>query len=174
MSRVIVNGPYIPKKKEGDKEVSKPEEEWDDEDDIEDELKYKVINILYYAANSEEFKKLVRRNTTKKMWDKLKLTYEGESILETFNRLGKIINDLDALGKYYTKEDMIEKIVMSLTAPWKSKVTIITENLKFASLTLDRLRGNLIAYESIFLKEEMESKKKQLEVSLKIEKEDCS
>lgn len=77
------------------------------------------------------------------------------------------MNDLDALEKHYTVEDTVEKIVMSLTAPWKSKITLITENPKFVILTLDQLRENLIAYKSTFLKEEMEAKKKHLEVALK-------
>lgn len=62
---------------------------------------------------------------------------------------------------------MVENIVMSLTGPWKSKVTAITENLKFATLTLDQLRGNFIAYENTLLKEEIEAKRKQPEKTLK-------
>lgn len=129
----------------------------------------------------------------KEMWDKLELTYEGtkdvrraiivalskdfglfhqqegEPILETFNRFGKIMNDLDALGKHYSEEEMVEKIVMSLTAPWQSKVTAITKNPIFVTLTLDQLRGNPMSYESTFLKEQMETKRKQSEVALKVD-----
>lgn len=117
----IEKGSYIPTKREGEKDVPKPQDEWVDEDHQKDELNFKAINIFYCAVKLEEFKKSVWCTTAKEMWDKLELTYEGtkdvwrariatlskkfslfhqqegEPILETFNKFEKIVNDLNAL-----------------------------------------------------------------------------
>ena len=119
--RIIKKGSIEIKKKENDKTVEKPIEEWDENDNNRYALNSKAINCIYCAVSADEFKKLSRCETAKEMWDKLQVTYEGtimlrksridslmkeyenfqmketEKIDEMFERFEKIINDLDCL-----------------------------------------------------------------------------
>uniref|UniRef100_A0A1U7X9X9 Uncharacterized protein LOC104236639 n=2 Tax=Nicotiana sylvestris TaxID=4096 RepID=A0A1U7X9X9_NICSY len=89
----------------------------------------KARNLLYNAISSEKYEKISSCDTTKEMWDKLEVTYEGtskvkethinmlvhdyelflmkegESIEEMFVRFSKIISDLKAFGKPYMSGD---------------------------------------------------------------------
>ncbi|MED6203048.1 hypothetical protein PIB30_111732, partial [Stylosanthes scabra] len=51
------------------------------------------------------------------------------------------------LGKTFTEEEIVDKVLWSLTLKWDSKITSIEEGRNFNTLTYDQLRGNLIAYE---------------------------
>ncbi|MED6203271.1 hypothetical protein PIB30_113783 [Stylosanthes scabra] len=51
------------------------------------------------------------------------------------------------LGKTFTEEEIVDKVLWSLTPKWDSKITAIEEGRNFNTLTYDQLRGNLIAYE---------------------------
>nr|XP_016514693.1 PREDICTED: uncharacterized protein LOC107831444 [Nicotiana tabacum] len=90
-------------------------------------------NLIYNAISGEEYEKISSCDTTKEMWDKLKVGYEGtskvketqinmlvhdyelfrmkegESIEEVFERSSKIIGDLKTFGKLYSSGDQEEK-----------------------------------------------------------------
>ncbi|XP_070023335.1 uncharacterized protein LOC142175673 [Nicotiana tabacum] len=108
----------------------------------------KAINLLYNAISNEEYEKIYSCETTKEMWDKLEVTFEGtnkvkethinmlvhdyklfsmkegESIEEMFPRFSKIISDLKAFGKPYTSGDQVRKILRSLPTTWQTKVPL--------------------------------------------------
>ncbi|MQM07249.1 hypothetical protein Taro_040087 [Colocasia esculenta] len=90
-------------------------------------------------------------SSAKNMCDKLTLTYEGtkkvretkvdilidkydkfkmtsrESISEMYGRFTDIINGLVALGKMLSTYDMFRKLLCTIPALWKTKVTTIEE-----------------------------------------------
>nr|XP_018623550.1 uncharacterized protein LOC108943686 [Nicotiana tomentosiformis] len=90
-------------------------------------------NLIYNAISGEEYEKISSCDTTKEMWDKLEVGYEGtskvketqinmlvhdyelfrmkegESIEEVFERFSKIIGDLKTFGKLYSSGDQEEK-----------------------------------------------------------------
>ena len=129
------------------------------------------------------------------MWDKLQITHEGtkqvrqtkanmliyeyelfhmkedENIDEMFERLSVIINNLGVLGKSYTDEELVRKVLRSLKKPWLSKISAIQEGHDISTLTYDELRGNLIAYETTHLKKEGSTKKKK-KLALRAKKEE--
>ncbi|XP_070027777.1 uncharacterized protein [Nicotiana sylvestris] len=109
----------------------------------------KARNLLYNAISGEEYEKISSCDTTKEIWDKLEVTYEGtnkvkethinilvhnyklfsmkegESIEEMFARFSKIISDLKAFGKPYTSGDQVKKILRSLPTTWQTKVVTL-------------------------------------------------
>ena len=107
----------------------------------------KAINLMHCAISFEEYQKISRCKSAKEIWDKLQLIHEGtkqikqtkidmlmreyelfymkddENIDEVFERF--IVNNHDMLGKTYSNEEQVRKILRSLTDPWFSKITAI-------------------------------------------------
>ncbi|MED6191383.1 hypothetical protein PIB30_115892, partial [Stylosanthes scabra] len=72
------------------------------------------------------------------------------------------------LGKTFTEEEIVDKVLWSLTPKWDSKITVIEEGINFNTLTYDQLRGNLIAYEIKYLNNnQVEEEKKKKGLALK-------
>ncbi|VFQ70666.1 unnamed protein product [Cuscuta campestris] len=191
---VIKNGEETPMKKVDEKLVPKTEDEFDAEDIKKVENYAKAINMLYCAVNPDDYRKISCCTTTKEMWDKLEVTYEGtdqvreakidfltqeyemfrmkegEKIDDMFDRFSKIINDLHALKKTYANKDLVRKILRSLTPEWRSKADAIYESIGVSNVTIDGLRGNLKTYESTILTPSLDEQKKK-GIALKATKE---
>ncbi|MED6190597.1 hypothetical protein PIB30_107381 [Stylosanthes scabra] len=71
------------------------------------------------------------------------------------------------LGKEFTEEEIVDKVLWSLTRKWDSKITAIEEGRNFNVLTYDQLRGNLLAYEVKYLNNRSEEEKKKKSLALK-------
>ncbi|VFQ70889.1 unnamed protein product [Cuscuta campestris] len=190
---VIKKGEETPMKKVDEKLVPKTEDEFDAEDIKKVENYAKAINMLYYAVNPDDYRKISCCTTAKEMWDKLEVTYEGtnqvreakidfltqeyemfrmkehEKIDDMFDRFFKIVNDLHALKKTYTDRDLVRKILRSLTSEWRSKADAIYESIGTSNVTIDGLRGNLKTYESTILNPSLNDQRKG--IALKAVKE---
>ncbi|XP_075103408.1 uncharacterized protein LOC142177995 [Nicotiana tabacum] len=111
--------------------TAQPPADLEDIDEYTDEqmaivqVNAKARNLLYNAISGEEYQKISSCDTTKEMWEKLEITYEGtikvkethinmlvhdyelfrmkegKSIEEMFARFSKIISDLKAFSKPY-------------------------------------------------------------------------
>ncbi|VFQ87846.1 unnamed protein product [Cuscuta campestris] len=169
---VIKNGEQIPMKKVGETTVPKTEDEFDAEDIKKVENYAKAINMLYYAVNPNDYRKISCCTTAKEMWDKLEVTYEGtdqvreakidfltqeyemfrmkegEKIDNMFDRFSKIINDLHALKKTYANKDLKKGIALKATK----------ETMEEASSDDDNEFGLVIKKFHKFMKKEFERK----------------
>ncbi|VFR01042.1 unnamed protein product [Cuscuta campestris] len=172
-------------KKVGEVNVPKTEEEFTDEDCKKMELNAKAINMIYCGVNADDYRKISRCETAKQMWEKLEVTYEGttqvreakidhltheyelfsmkenEKIEEMFERFSNIINPLNLLGKTYTDQELVRKVLRSLSPKWHSKVDAIEEGRDFQTTTYDALQGNLITYETTQLSKVVEERNKR-------------
>ncbi|XP_020970128.1 uncharacterized protein LOC110268363 [Arachis ipaensis] len=185
--KIILNGPDVPTKQNADGEVvAKEDSEWTDEEKKKVELNAKAINLMHCAISFEEFRKVSRCKTAKEIWDKLKLTHEGtkqvretridmlmkeyemfsmkedESIDQMFERFSIIINNLDAMGRNYSEETLVRKILRSLTKKWEVKSTAISERNDLIKITYNELRGKLLAYETTHMSQDKDDKKKSI------------
>ncbi|XP_070043073.1 uncharacterized protein [Nicotiana tomentosiformis] len=103
-------------------------DEYTDQQMVVAQVNPKARNLLYNAISGEEYEKISSCDTAKEMWDNLEVTYEGtckvkeirinmlvhdyelfqmkqeESIKEIFARFSKIIGDLKAFGKPYSRD----------------------------------------------------------------------
>ncbi|XP_025679169.1 uncharacterized protein [Arachis hypogaea] len=184
--KIILNGLDVPTKQNADGEVvAKEDSEWTDEEK-KVELNAKAINLMHCAISFEEFRKVSRCKTAKEIWDKLRLTHEGtkqvretridmlmkeyemfsmkedESIDQMFERFSIIINNLDAMGRNYSEETLVRKILRSLTKKWEVKSTAISERNDLIKITFDELRGKLLAYETTHMSQDKDDKKKSI------------
>ncbi|VFQ65571.1 unnamed protein product, partial [Cuscuta campestris] len=175
---IVKNGCRVPMKKVGEVNVPKTEEEFTDEDCKKMELNAKAINMIYCGVNADDYRKILRCETAKQMWEKLEVTYEGtaqvwdakidhltheyelfsmkenEKIEEMFERFSNIMNPHNLLGKTYTDRELMRKVLRSLSSKWRSKVDAIEESRDF-------LRGNLITYETTQLSKVVEERNKR-------------
>jgi len=70
-----------------------------------------------------------------------------ETIMGMYPRFTHITNELKSLGKTFSTEELVRKILRILPRTWEVKVTAIQEAKDLKTLSLDELIGNLQTYE---------------------------
>ncbi|XP_069145656.1 uncharacterized protein [Solanum lycopersicum] len=71
----------------------------------------------------------------------------GESLQDMITRFTTVVNKLISLGKVYTTEEQVDKVLRILPRSWEIKVTAIREAKDLTTMSLDELVGNLKTYE---------------------------
>ncbi|GAV87191.1 zf-CCHC domain-containing protein/DUF4219 domain-containing protein/UBN2 domain-containing protein, partial [Cephalotus follicularis] len=132
---IIVNGPRIPTRTIEGVVSPKPEIEYNDNDFRMLQLNSKAKHVLFCAVGPNEFNRISSCDSAKQMWDLLEVTYEGtnqvkeskismlvheyelfimhndECISDMFTRFTTIVNSLKNLGKSYSNQDLVRKIL---------------------------------------------------------------
>ncbi|XP_074313649.1 uncharacterized protein LOC141648837 [Silene latifolia] len=143
----------------------------------------RAISLLQSGIGESETSRIAGCKTAKQIWDSLSLAYEGtvqvkkqridllmqqyenfrmhedEPIKSMSSRFSSITNELSNLGRQFETEDIVRKILRSLTRKWRQKVTAIEECRDLATLTYEALMGSLMAHE-ITLDNDAEEKPK--------------
>ncbi|XP_058006836.1 spindle assembly checkpoint component MAD1-like [Hevea brasiliensis] len=194
----IVKGPEILLKLHADGYREKVEDEYNELDWKKVSLNAKALNILHCALDATEYNRISGCTSTKEVWDKLEVTYEGtnqvkeskanrlvreyelfemkpgETISEMSTRFIDLVNVLKALEKEFTKEELVKKVLRSLPKSWETKVTVIFDTKDFSKFTYDELIGSLIAHEMLYdkSKSNVDDEKKKRGIALKSSQED--
>ncbi|GJU29874.1 ribonuclease H-like domain-containing protein [Tanacetum coccineum] len=71
----------------------------------------------------------------------------SESIDQTFDRLQKLISQLEIQGEVINQEDMNLKLLRSLPSEWKTHALIWRNKVEIETISLDDLSNNLKIYE---------------------------
>jgi len=189
LSMLIKNGRLIPMKvKEDGIKVKKPPEEFDSNHFKMMEKNAKAKKILYFGLGPDEYTKISECESAKDICDALQVALEGinqvkqsriellmrtyelfemgdrETIMDMYTRFTHIINELKSLGKTFTTEELVRKILRFLPRSWEAKVTAIQEAKDLKTLSLDELIGNLQTYE---LRRQQEETKKDHGIALR-------
>ena len=93
-----------------------------------------------------------------------------ETIKMMSNHFNLIMNELTCLGKIYTIEDQVRKILRSLPVSWVPKITTIEEAKDPSSLALHELMGSLTTYEDKLESYKEEEVPKEGSLALKVAK----
>lgn len=194
--RVILNGPYIPEKLLDHVFVPKKECEWDEHDIRKVQVNAKAMNCLHCALDRNEYNRISCCKSAKEIWDKLEVTHEGtsqvkkdkismlihqyelfkmnkgESIIDMFTRFTNITNSLSSLGKEFTNEENVTKVLRALPKEWQPKRTAMQESKRLETITMDELLGSLVTHELELknLEEDEPSAKPQRSIALKASK----
>ncbi|GAV80052.1 LOW QUALITY PROTEIN: UBN2 domain-containing protein, partial [Cephalotus follicularis] len=134
---IIVNGPRMPIRTIEGVVSPKAENEYND-NDFRMLQNSKAKHVLFCAIGPNEFNRISSCDSAKEMWDLLEVTYEGtnqvkeskismlvheyelffmhdnESISDMFTRFTTIINSLKNLGKSYSNQELVRKILRCL------------------------------------------------------------
>jgi len=165
---LIVKGPYILMKvtTEG-KTVPKEPKEINSADFRKMEKNAKAKKLLYFGLGPGECTHVSECESAKEIWNALQVAHEGtnhvkqsriellvrkyelfkmsnkETVMDMYTRFTHITNQLKSLGKSFTTEELVRKILRILPQSWESKVTAIHEAGKMKEISLDELAGNL-------------------------------
>ncbi|KAG5611414.1 hypothetical protein H5410_022695 [Solanum commersonii] len=83
-----------------------------------------------------------------------------------------IVNELVSLGKIYTTEELVDKVLRTLPKSWEIKVTAIREAKDLTTMSLDELVGNLKTYELNVDETKMSGRNKDMIFSFKATESD--
>src|SRR4030067_176583 len=132
---------------------------------------HRVRGIMCDAIPHEEFVKICNKSTMKTVFESLSSSYEGnqqvreakanmlvqqyelfkisedETIYAMFCRFQILVSGLQVLKKSYTIVDHDKKILRSLPAKWRPKVTAIEEARDLNALSLENLISSLKCHE---------------------------
>ncbi|GAV92859.1 UBN2 domain-containing protein, partial [Cephalotus follicularis] len=135
---IIVNGPRMPTRTIEGVVSPKPKNKYNDNDFRMLQLNSKAKHVLFCAVGPNEFNRISSCDSAKEMWDLLEVTYEGtnqvkeskismlvheyelfvmhdnECIRDMFSRFTTIINSLKNLGKSYSNQELVRKILRCL------------------------------------------------------------
>ena len=70
-----------------------------------------------------------------------------ETVMDMYARFTHITNELKSLGKSFSTEELVRKILRFWPHSWETKVITIQEVKKMDEIFLDELIGNLQTYE---------------------------
>ena len=131
----------------------------------------KAISTLLGSLSQSEFVKVMQLKSGKEIWDKIILSYEGdsqvkhaklqtliiqyetlkihnyESIASYFLRIDEIVNCMKNLGEKIKDVTLAEKVLRSLSAKFESKVSAIEEKQDLQTITMTQLHRILTAFE---------------------------
>ncbi|GKA42286.1 hypothetical protein Tco_0734946 [Tanacetum coccineum] len=97
-----------------------------------------------YGGNKES--KKVQRTLLKQQYKNFAGT-SSETIDQTFDRLQKLISQLEIQGEVIAQEDMNLKLLRSLPSEWKTHALIWRNKVEIETISLDDLYNNLKIYE---------------------------
>lgn len=139
------------------------------EDSMLKDLKAK--NYLFQAIDRAIIETILKKDTTKDIWDSLKMKYQGstklkraqlqalrrefellgikddESVDEYFARTLAISNKMKAHGERMEQSTIVEKILRSMTAKFNYVVCSIEESNDVQTLSIDELQSSLLVHE---------------------------
>ncbi|GJS27480.1 hypothetical protein Tco_0488100 [Tanacetum coccineum] len=99
-----------------------------------------------YGGNKES--KKLQRTLLKQQYE-IFAGSSSETIDQTFDRLQKLISQLEIQGKVITQEDINLKLLRSLPSEWKTHALIWRNKEEIETISLDDLHNNLKIYEPI-------------------------
>jgi len=99
---------------------------------------------------------------------------DREIIMDMYTQFTHITNELKSLGKTFSTEELVRKILRFLPRTWEAKVTAIQEAKDLKTLSLDELIENLQTHELKRNSQQQEENKKDRGIALKIMEEDSS
>jgi len=136
---LIKIGPLVPKKtKEDGTTIIKKSEEFDGEDYKMMENNAKAKKLLYFDLSLDEYTRISKCESPKDIWDALQVVHEGtnqvkqsriellmrkyeqfeigdhETIMDMYTRFTHITNELKSLGKTFTTEELVRKVLRFL------------------------------------------------------------
>ena len=111
----------------------------------------KAKKLLYFGLGPDEYTRISECEYAKDIWDALQVAHEGtnqvkqshiellmrkyqlfemgdrETIMDMYTRFTHITNELKSLGKTFSTEELVRKILRLLPRTWEAKVTAIQE-----------------------------------------------
>lgn len=147
----------------------------------------KVKNYLFASIDKTILKTIVKKETSKDIWDSMKNKYQGnkrvqssqlqrlrrnfevlemkdgDSITEYFSRVMMVSNDMRNLGEDIPDAKVVEKILRTLVEKYTYVVCAIEESKDITEMTVDELQSSLLVHEQNLSKHSSEEQVLKME-----------
>ncbi|GKA95620.1 hypothetical protein Tco_0817715 [Tanacetum coccineum] len=90
--------------------------------------------------------KKTQRNLLKQQYENFSAP-SSETLDQTFDRLQKLVSQLEILGERFLQEDVNQKLLRSLSPEWKTHVVVWRNKPELETMSMDCLYNNLKVYE---------------------------
>ncbi|GJW58731.1 hypothetical protein Tco_0105462 [Tanacetum coccineum] len=142
---VILNGNKVLKRTVGETEQEYEPTTAEEKQDRRNEMKARGT-LLMAIPNKDQlnFHSYKDENC---LWKPLRRGLSSETMDQTFDRLQKLISQLEIQGKVITQEDMNLKLLRSLSSECKTHALIWRNKEEIETISLDDLYNNLKIYE---------------------------
>ncbi|XP_019155252.1 PREDICTED: uncharacterized protein LOC109152132 [Ipomoea nil] len=194
--RAVLTGwtpPTKPGENDGDPPVIKPETERTQAEITTAGYNDKALDTIYSLMHENQFSLVTGIDCAKTAWEILETTYEGtssvkqsklqlvktefeelrmnedEDIASFHGRLQELANRATILGKPFSQQKLVKKVLRSLPPRFRMKVTAIQEHDGWEDKSVAQLMGNLRTYEMEILTDHT---KKQKTVAFVAEEQD--
>ncbi|GAV88447.1 UBN2 domain-containing protein, partial [Cephalotus follicularis] len=121
----IVNGPKMPTRTIDGVASPKPKNEYNDNDFRMLQLNSKAKHVLFCAIGPNEFNRISSCDLAKEIMlvheYELFVMHDNECISDMFSRFTTIIKSLKNLGKSYSNQELVRKILRCLPKSWTPK-----------------------------------------------------
>nr|XP_027191521.1 uncharacterized protein LOC113787151 [Cicer arietinum] len=131
----------------------------------------KVKNYLFQAIDKSILKTIIQKNTSKQLWDSLKIKYQGservqreqlqrlrrdfeilemkenETITEYFSKVLLVATEMRNMGEDMQDNKIVDKILRTLSEKFTYVVCSIEESKDISSLSVDSLQSSLRCHE---------------------------
>ena len=87
----------------------------------------------------------------------------NESITSWFDRYTKIVNQVNQLGRIILEDEMVKRLLRSLSKSWRSTMVAFREAKNLNKISLDEIYGSLFTYKQEVNQIEEEEKKELVE-----------
>ncbi|GJX79265.1 hypothetical protein Tco_0327414 [Tanacetum coccineum] len=104
----------------------------------------RTVGTKRYGGNKES--KKVQRTLLKQQYKNF-AALSSETMDQTFDKLQKLISQLEIQGEVINQEDMNLKLLRSLPSKWKTHALIWRNKVEIETISLDDLYNNLKIYE---------------------------
>ncbi|XP_019438983.1 PREDICTED: uncharacterized protein LOC109344687 [Lupinus angustifolius] len=135
----------------------------------------KAIFLIHQCVDRPNFEKISTASSSKEAWEILDKCYSGgikvkkvrlqmmrrqyellqmeeqETIVEYFTRIRSLINLMKGCCEQISEQNIVEKILRTLTARFDHVVVAIEESKDLENFNIDELQGSLEAHEQRFL-----------------------
>ncbi|GAV79149.1 UBN2 domain-containing protein, partial [Cephalotus follicularis] len=122
---IIVNGPRMPTRTIDGVVSPKPENEYNDNHFRMLQLNSKAKHVLFCAVGPNEFNRISSCDSAKQIMlvheYELFVKHDNECISDMLSRFTTIINSLKNLGKSYSNQELVRKILRCLPKNWTPK-----------------------------------------------------
>ncbi|GKD01377.1 hypothetical protein Tco_1171651, partial [Tanacetum coccineum] len=90
--------------------------------------------------------KKIQRNLLKQQYENFTAP-SSEMFDQTFDRLQKLLGQLELLGETISQEDVNQKLLRSVSPEWNTHVVVWRNKIDLDTISMDDLYNNLKAYE---------------------------
>ncbi|GJS47977.1 hypothetical protein Tco_0598098 [Tanacetum coccineum] len=106
----------------------------------------KLLKVVEKRFGGNEATKKNKRNLLKQQYENI-TTPSSEMIDQTFDRLQKLVSQLELLGEKISQEDVNQKLLRSLSSEWNTYAVVWRNKVDLDTMSMDDLYNNLKVYD---------------------------